>query len=228
MGRVGREGLERLLSEVEDYVGETFSPQDEALGAALEDSRRAGLPEVHVSPAQGRLMQLLVEISGSRRILEIGTLGGYSTIYLARALPDVSGGGGVVSLELDEEHADVARRNLERAGVGDKVEVRVGEAKASLAAMRESGEAPFDLVFIDADKEGYPEYLDHALALTRSGALILADNTIWGGAVLDGSGEEGGSLRRFNHALASDERLSATIIPLLRERVDGLAVARVV
>lgn len=217
--------LEELLLEVESYIGEMFSPQDEALAAALEDSRSAGLPEIHISAAQGRLMQLLVEISGARRMLEIGTLGGYSAIYLARALPEE---GGLISLELEEDHARVARNNLERAGVGGKVEVRVGDAHESLAGMRDSGEGPFDLVFIDADKEGYPAYLDHALELTRPGSLILADNTIWGGAVMDETMEEGSALRDFNRSLASDERLSSTIVPLLRERVDGLAIARVV
>lgn len=220
-----RDDLGTLLSEVDAYIGEMFSPQDEALAAALEESRRAGLPEIHISPAQGRLIQLLVEISGARRALEIGTLGGYSAIYLARAMPE---DGRLVSLELDEENARVARENLERAGLGEKVEVRVGDAKAALAAMREAGEGPFGLVFIDADKEGYPEYLDHALALTRPGSLILADNTIYGGEVLDDSAGEGAALREFNRALASDERLSATIVPLLRERVDGMAVARVI
>lgn len=220
-----RDDLGTLLSEVDTYIGETFAPQDEALVAALEASRRAGLPEIHISPAQGRLVQLLVEISGARRALEIGTLGGYSTIYLARALPE---DGRLVSLELDEENARVARENLERAGLGGKVEVRLGDAKESLAAMREAGEGPFDLVFIDADKEGYPEYLDHALGLTRSGSLILADNTIYGGEVMDDSAGEGAALREFNRALAAEERVSATIIPLLRERVDGMAVARVI
>lgn len=219
-----RNDLGRLLSEVDTYIGETFSSQDSALEAALEESRRAGLPEIHVSPTQGRLMQLLVEISGSSRILEIGTLGGYSTIYLARALP---GGGSVVSLELDEGHARVARSNLERAGLGGTVEVRVGDARESLAGIYESGEGPFDLVFIDADKQGYPEYLDHALRLTRPGSLILADNAILGGAAMDDSSEEGAGLREFNRRVAADERLSATIVPLLRERVDGMAVVRV-
>lgn len=215
-----------LLSDVEDYIGRTFSPQDEALEGALEDSRRAGLPEIHISPVQGRLMQLLAEISSARRILEIGTLGGYSTIYMARALPE---DGSLVSLELDEEYARVARANVERAGLTNKVEVRVGDARELLSRMRET----FDLVFIDADKEGYPRYLDHALRLTRAGSLILADNTIFGGSVIEGSEyadseEEGRYLREFNDRAAADERLSATIIPLLRERVDGMTVCRVI
>ncbi|MDN5697931.1 MAG: class I SAM-dependent methyltransferase, partial [Rubrobacter sp.] len=145
---------------------------------------------------------------------------------LARALPE---GGKLLSLELDEEYARIARANIERAGLSGKVEVRVGDARELLSDMQET----FDLVFIDADKEGYPAYLDHALRLTRSGSLILADNTIFGGSVIEGSeyadaeGKEGRYLREFNDRAASDERLSATIIPLLRERVDGMTVCRV-
>ena len=222
---MSQDELGKLLSEVDDYIGRKFSPQDEALSGALEDSRRAGLPEIHISPAQGRLMQLLVEIAGARRILEIGTLGGYSSIYLARGLPE---GGSLVSLELEERYASIARNNLARAGLSDEVEVRVGDAPELLSDMRET----FDLVFIDADKENYPEYLDHALRLTRSGSLILADNTIFGGSVIEGSEyadaeEEGVYLREFNDRAAADERMSATIIPLLRERVDGMTVCRV-
>jgi predicted O-methyltransferase YrrM len=220
-----RENLSELLSEIEGYIGETFAPQDEALTAALEDSRSAGLPEIHISPPQGRLMQILAELSGARRILEIGTLGGYSTIYLARAMPP---DGYLVSLELEEEHARVARANLERAGLEGKVEVRVGDAGESLTTIADSGEEPFDLVFIDADKEGYPGYLDHALRLTRSGSVILADNVIWDGDAMDAEEGEAAAIREFNERIASDERLSATIIPLMRERVDGLAVIRVV
>lgn len=213
-----------MLSEVDAYIGETFSPHDEALEAALEKSRRAGLPEIHISPPQGRLMQLLAEISGARSVLEIGTLGGYSAIYLARALPE---DGRIISLELEEGHARVARGNIDHAGLGDKVEVRVGEAKEVLAGMYEVGEGPFDLIFIDADKEGYPEYLEQSLRLTHAGSLILADNTIWGGAVMDESSKEGAALREFNRRAAADERLSATVVPLLRERVDGMTVVRV-
>ncbi|WP_047863931.1 O-methyltransferase [Rubrobacter aplysinae] len=220
-----RDDLGELLSEVEGYIGGLFSPQDHALEAALEESRRAGLPEIHISPAQGRLMQFLAELGGARRVLEIGTLGGYSAIYLARALPE---DGEMISLELEEDHARVARANLERAGLDTKVEVRVGDARESLDKIQASEEGPFDLVFIDADKEAYPEYLDYALRLTRPGSVIMADNTIWGGAVMDDSDEEGSALHEFNRRLASEGRLSATIIPLLRERVDGLAVARVI
>jgi predicted O-methyltransferase YrrM len=216
--------LGKLLRDVDDYVEELFAPPDPALEAALEDSRSAGLPEINVSPAQGRLLQLLTEIAGVRRILEIGTLGGYSAIHFARVLPE---DGTLISLELYEHHADVARNNIERAGISDKIEVRVGDARELLAQLVESGVEPFDLIFIDADKEGYPEYLDWSIKLSRPGTLILGDNAIRGGSVLDPQDDRARSTRRFNQMLAEDERLSATVLPILRERVDGLAIARV-
>jgi predicted O-methyltransferase YrrM len=209
---------------VDAYIGELFAPPDAALQTALEDSQRAGLPEIHVSPSQGRLLQLLAEIAGARRVLEIGTLGGYSTIHFARALPD---DGALISLELDERHADVARTNIERAELSDKVELRVGDARELLAALAESGVEPFDLVFIDADKEGYPEYLEWSMKLSQPGTLILGDNAIRGGGVLDPKDDSARATRQFNRMLAEDERLSSIILPILRERIDGLAIARV-
>src|SRR5215207_9441436 len=152
-----------LLREIDTYVEDLFSPSDEILEAALRDSRRAGLPEINVSPNEGRLLQLLVEMVGARRMLEIGTLGGYSAIHFARALPE---DGALVSLEIDEHHAGVARNNIERAGLSHKVEIRVGDAHELLASLVEGDEGPFDLVFIDADKEGYPEYLEWAMRLS--------------------------------------------------------------
>jgi len=214
-----------LLRLVDDYVEGLFAPQDAALEGALRRSEEAGLPAIQVGPTGGRLLQLLAEISGARRILEIGTLGGYSTIHLARALPE---GGSLVSLELNERHAEVARRNLEAAGLVDRVEVRVGEAAASLAAMAEGDGGPFDLVFIDADKEGYPAYLEWALRLSRPGSVIVADNVIRGGSVLDPEDATNRAVAEFNEWLARDPRLSATIIPFFKHRVDGFAVARVV
>ncbi len=219
------DGLRDLLLGVDRYVEGLFAPPDPALEGALRRSREAGLPEINVSPSEGRLLQLLAEIGGARRILEIGTLGGYSAIHLARALPDT---GVLVSLELDERHAGVARESIAEAGLSDMVEVRVGDARKLLAAIVEGGEGPFDLVFIDADKGGYPEYLEWAIRLSRSGSLILGDNTIRGGSVFDPGDDTSRAIREFNEKLASDPRLSATIIPVMRERVDGLAVARVV
>ena len=216
--------LGKLLRDVDAYIGELFAPPDAALQTALEDSQRAGLPEIHVSPSQGRLLQLLAEIASARRILEIGTLGGYSTIHFARALPD---DGALISLELDERHADVARTNIERAELSDKVELRVGDARELLAALAESGVEPFDLIFIDADKEGYPEYLEWSIKLSRPGTLILGDNAIRGGGVLDPKDDSARATRQFNRMLAEDERLSSIILPILRERIDGLAIARV-
>ncbi len=140
--------LRALLGEIDDYVQDLYAAQDEALEAAVRESRRAGLPEIQVSPIEGKLLTLLAEIAGARRILEIGTLGGYSAIHFGRALPE---DGELVSLEIDERHAEVARENVERAGLGGRVEIRVGDARELLAALVENGEGPFDVVFIDAD-----------------------------------------------------------------------------
>lgn len=213
-----------LLRRVDRYIEELFVPPDPALESALRRSREAGLPEINVSPNQGRLLQLLAEMAGARRVLEIGTLGGYSGIHLARALPE---DGRLISLELDEHHAEVARESIAEAGLAERVEVRVGDARRLLAAMAEGREAPFDLVFIDADKDGYPEYLEWAIRLSRQGTLILGDNTIRGGAVLDGGDEASRAIREFNEKLARDPRLSGIVLPIMREWVDGLAIARV-
>lgn len=215
-----------LLRRVDDYVEGLFAPPDRVLEAALQDAREAGLPGIQVSPVQGRLLYLLARISGARRILEVGTLGAYSTIHLARALPEE---GELVTLEVDEEHAAVARRNIERAGLSERVQVVVGDARELLAAMVEGGNSePFDLVFIDADKDGYPEYLDRALELSRPGTVILGDNAIRGGTVIDAEdGSPSAAVREFNRRLAEDPRLEAVVLPILRERVDGLAIARV-
>jgi caffeoyl-CoA O-methyltransferase len=214
----------RLLRGIDDYVANLFAPPDEALEAALRESEREGLPGINVSATEGRLLQMLVEISGTRKILEIGTLGGYSAIHFARALPE---GGTLLSLELDERHAEVARRNVGRAGLSDRVEVRVGDARRSLQKIVESGEGPFDLIFIDADKEGYPEYLDWSLRLSRPGTLILGDNAIREGSVIDPDDASSQAMREFNEKLAKDPRLSAIVLPLIRDRIDGLAIARV-
>ena len=214
-----------LLEEIDVYIEELFETSDEVLEAALRDSRLAGLPEINVSPNQGRLMQLLAKTAGARRILEIGTLGGYSAIHLARALPE---DGTLISLEIDEHHAGVARKNVDRAGLSGIVGVRVGDAHELLAALIEEGEDPFDVIFIDADKESYPEYLDASLSLVRSGSLILGDNTIRGGTVLDPQEETARATREFNRLVAEDPRLQGIVLPLIRERIDGMTIARVV
>jgi len=221
---MNRDHLEELLVQIDLYVEELFAPPDPVLEAALRRSRDAGLPEINVPRNEGKLLQLLAEIAGARRVLEIGTLGGYSTIHLARALPE---DGSLVSLELDERYARVARENVREAGLGERVEVRVGDAKELLARMVEEGEGPFDLAFIDADKEGYPEYLEWALRLSRPGSLILVDNVIRGGSVLDPGDELARATRDLNERIARDPRLSALVLPLIREQIDGLAMARV-
>jgi predicted O-methyltransferase YrrM len=216
--------LGALLARIDDYIQDLFAPQDEALEAAVRESQRAGLPEINVSPNEGKLLQLLVQLAGARRILEIGTLGGYSAINLARGMAE---DGLLISLEMDEHHAEVARRNIERAGLAGRVEIRVGDARELLAQLAENGEGPFDLTFIDADKKAYPEYLEWALRLSRPGSLILGDNTIWGGSILDPRDGSTRAIHEFNERLSRDPRLSAIILPIMRERVDGLAIARV-
>jgi caffeoyl-CoA O-methyltransferase len=218
------ENLSALLAGIDDYVENLFAPQDAALESALRESQGAGLPKIQVSPNEGKLLQLLAEIVGARRILEIGTLGGYSAINLARGMAE---GGTLISLEIDERHAVVARKNIERAGLAETVEIRVGDARELLAELAEGEVDPFDLVFIDADKEGYPEYLEWSVRLTRPGSLILADNTIRGGSVLDPRDDSARATRDFNEKIANDPRLSAIVVPLIRDRVDGLAIARV-
>jgi caffeoyl-CoA O-methyltransferase len=213
-----------LLREIDAYIDDLFDPSDEILEAALRDSRRAGLPEINVSPNQGRLLQLLVGMSGARRILEIGTLGGYSAIHLARGLPD---DGTLISLEIDEHHAEVARNNIARAGLSERVEIRIGDAHELLAALIEDDEGPFDVIFIDADKESYPAYLDASLHLVREGSVILGDNTIRGGTVLDPQDATARATREFNERIARDPDLSGIVLPLIRERIDGLTIARV-
>ena len=213
-----------LLTQIDGYIEDLFTPQDEALESAHAESQRAGLPEIHVSPNEGKLLQLLAELTGARRILEIGTLGGYSTIFLARGMPD---DGRLISLEINERHAGIARRNIERAGLAERVEIRVGDARELLAELAERDEGPFDLIFIDADKESYPEYLDWSLRLSREGSLILGDNAIRGGSVLDPEDATARATREFNERIASDPRLSGIVLPLIRERIDGIAIARV-
>ncbi len=162
-------------SAVDEYITRRFAPADPALEAALTHSDAAGLPPIHVTPNQGKLLQLLALALQARNILEIGTLGGYSTIWLARALPP---GGRLVTLERESAYAEVARRNIQRAGLSPSVEIRVGAAKESLPLIAAESRGPFDLIFIDADKQNYPDYLAWAMQLSRRGTLIIADNVV--------------------------------------------------
>lgn len=214
-----------LFAEVDRYIDDLFAPTDAALEAALTKAREAGMPAIQISAGQGKLLYLLARLIGARRILEIGTLAGYSTIWLGRAL---AGDGRLISLEVDPTHADVARANIAGAGLADRVDIRTGPALDSLRAIpsRES----FDLVFIDADKGGYVDYLEEALRLTRPGGLILGDNVIRAGKVVEG--ESGNpaveGARRFNEALAAENRVEAIILQQVGVKGhDGLAIARV-
>jgi predicted O-methyltransferase YrrM len=213
-----------VLHQIDKYIEQLFVPADEALEQGLRDAAAAGLPAIQVSPNEGKLLHLLTRIAGARRILEIGTLGGYSTVWLARALPP---GGVLVTLELEAKHAAVARRNLERCGVGDRVEIRVGPAADSLRALIGAGEAPFDLVFIDADKPGYLAYLELVLQLSRPGTVILADNLVRAGRILEEAPAEAAdrAIQAFNAALAAHPRLDSLIVPLYRNKVDGLSIS---
>ena len=213
------------MLQVDAYIEELCVPRDRPLEEALRDAKAAGLPEINVSPNEGKLLFLLAKLTGAKRILEIGLLGGYSTIWLARALPK---SGRLVSLEIDENFARVAHKNLQRAGMLPKVEIRVDPALASLKKMVRAKEMPFDLVFIDADKVSYFDYLDWSLKLVHPGSLILADNVIRGGAVARYGGDANvRAMKKFNRKLARHPKLETILLPVMRQRIDGLAIARV-
>ncbi|MEU6812188.1 O-methyltransferase [Streptomyces sp. NPDC046831] len=217
----------QLWKDVDACFTALLSPEDDALRAALRDSDAEGLPHINVAPNQGKLLQLLARIQGARTILEIGTLGGYSTIWLARALPS---DGRLISLEYDAHHADVARRNLARAGLDRIAEVRVGPALESLPELADENPPPFDLVFIDADKVNNARYLDWALRLTRAGSLIVLDNVVRGGRVTDRDSADP-SVRGTRSALemiAEHPRLDGTAVQTVGSKGhDGFALARV-
>jgi predicted O-methyltransferase YrrM len=212
---------------VDDYICETLVPSDEALEAALRESAAAGLPQISVAPNQGKLLYLLARLQGARNILELGTLGGYSTIWLARALP---ADGRLITLEAEAKHAEVARKNIERAGMGDRVEVRVGPALEALPRLVEERRGPFDLVFIDADKPNVPDYFMWSMKLVRRGSLIIIDNVIQSGAVADAGGDNASvhGLRRMNELIAAEGRVSATTIQTVGVKgYDGLTMVLV-
>lgn len=192
-----------------EYLAALFAPEDETLLALREEADRSGLPPISISPDEGRLLQVLLRAIGARRVLEVGTLGGYSAIWMARALP---AGGSILTLEIEQAHAEFARRHLARAGVADRVEVRVGRALDLLPAL--DGER-FDAVFLDADKEPLPTYFDWSLRLLRPGGLLVADNALWGGRVLDGRVDDDATrgVREFNRRLATDPRITGIVVP---------------
>jgi predicted O-methyltransferase YrrM len=212
---------------VDRYITDLFIPPDGALAAALEAIDVAGLPPISVAPNQGRMLQLLARLMGARTILEIGTLGAYSTIWLARALPP---DGRLITLEADPAHAEIARANITRAGLDGLVDLRLGRALDTLPRIADDGLGPFDLIFIDADKSSYPAYFDWALRLSRPGTLLIADNVVRDGAVADPETQDVSvqGVQRFNALLAADPRVSATVIQTVGSKgYDGFAMALV-
>ncbi|MEH2107574.1 O-methyltransferase [Nostoc sp.] len=219
--------IQEQWSAVDRYFTDLLVPSDPALDAALDTSAAAGLPPHNVSPNQGKLLLLLAQLQGARTILEIGTLGGYSTIWLARALPP---DGRLITLEADPKHAQVALANIARAGLAEIVELRLGRALSTLEQLATEGSGPFDLIFIDADKPSNPDYLAWALKLSRRGSLIIADNVVRDGEVVNATSEDPSvqGVRRFNELLATERRVSATAIQTVGSKgYDGFVLALV-
>lgn len=212
---------------VENFLSDVVVRPDNALKHAAAAAREAGLPPIEVAPNAGKLLKLLVQLSGARRVLEIGTLAGFSTIWMAQGLPE---GGRLVTCEYLPRHAEVARANVDAAGLGAKVEIRLGAALDTLRALKAEGAAPFDFVFIDADKENDPHYLDWAIRLGRPGTAVVMDNAVWDGAVLDPSADPVNAQGIINalQMMGDDPRLDATVIQTVGSKGwDGFALALV-
>ncbi|WP_210480304.1 O-methyltransferase [Naasia sp. SYSU D00948] len=210
-------------ADVDRFLEGVLDVHDTVLDEVLAANRAAALPAIDVSPLQGRLLMLLARLSGARRVLEVGTLGGYSTVWLARGLPEE---GRIVTLELSPRHAEVAAANVAGAGFADRVEIRVGPALDSLARLREEGGDPFDLVFLDADKPNNPRYIEAALALCRPGSVLVVDNVVRGGGVVDGADPASAGSREALQVLGGHPRLDATALQTVGSKGwDGFAVA---
>jgi predicted O-methyltransferase YrrM len=217
----------KIWESVDKYLGEMLIPQDSTLEQALAAAAAAKLPAIQVSSVQGKLLHLLARIMGARNILEIGTLGGYSTIWMARALPE---GGRVITLEADPKHAEVARKNFGRAGVENKVELRLGKALDTLPQVAADGCGPFDMFFIDANKSNMPEYFEWSLKLARKGSVIIADNVVREGAVLNAKTKDADirGIRRFLEMVGKEKRVSGTALQTVgTKNYDGFAVVLV-
>jgi predicted O-methyltransferase YrrM len=215
---------QEVWTAVDEYINGLLAPRDPVLDAALASSAAANLPTIQVSPAQGKMLQLLARLVGAQNILELGTLGGYSTIWMARALPP---GGRVLTLEADPKHADVAVANFARAGLSGVIELRRGKALDTLPQVASEARGPFDLIFIDANKSDMAEYFEWAVKLSRRGSVIVADNVIREGGVLDAASDDANirGVRRFNERLAVDRRVSATEIQTVGSKgYDGFAL----
>lgn len=209
---------EQLRDACVRYVAELFATEDDVLTDLRREIVEAGFPLIHIDAAEGRLLQVLLGAIGARKVIELGTLGGYSAIWMARALPT---DGRLITLEREPERAELARRHIERAGLGDRVEVRVGEALELLEELAEDG--PYDAVFIDADKKSYPVYLDWCASNVRSGGLVIGDNAFKSGDVLDSDTSDAGvrGIQEFNRRLATDPRFTSIVVPTR----DGVAIA---
>jgi predicted O-methyltransferase YrrM len=212
---------QELWTSVDNYLSEVLVRQDKHLADAVAARDAAGLPSIQVSPPQGKLLEILIQMMGAKSILEVGTLGGYSTIWMARALPS---GGRVVTIEIDPKHAQVAEENFDRAGLGDVIELKTGNARDILPAMVKEGAGPFDFVFIDADKASYDAYYERCLQLLRPGGLIAIDNTLWGGKVAHPAAGDAdtAALQALNAKLHGDARVDVSLLPI----GDGLTLAR--
>jgi len=216
---------QKTFKAVDRYISDLFIPNDDALTAAELSHKQEGIPHINVSPNLGKFLYLLAKLANAKKILELGTLAGYSTIWLAKALPE---DGRVISLEVDPRHADIARKNISRAGLSGKIEIRVGKAIDLLPALVKENAGPFDMIFIDADKPPYTEYFEWSLKLSRSGTLIIADNVIRDGKVLDPDQDDPmvKGAQRFNKALAAHPDVHATILQTIGvKEYDGMAIA---
>lgn len=219
--------MEQKWAEVDAYFAGLLAPSDAALDGALEANRKAGLPAIDVAPVQGKFLHLLVLISGAKRILEIGTLGGYSTIWMARA---AGADGHVVTLEYNPKHAEVARKNLAAAGLSERVEIKTGRAIDNLPLVEQAGGGAFDLIFIDADKRSNPDYLTWALRLSHPGSIIVVDNVVRGGHVADAGSPDADiqGIRRFAEMLAAEPRLTSTALQTVGAKgYDGFSISLV-
>ncbi|HEY2861365.1 MAG TPA: O-methyltransferase [Terracidiphilus sp.] len=217
--------MEKLWADVDRYLGDLLAPHDAALDRALGANHEGGLPPIDVPPLLGKFLEVTMRMIGARRVLEIGTLGGYSTIWMARALPS---GGRLITLELEPKNAGIARANLEAAGVSDRVEIRIGKALDTMQALHADGAEPFDLIFIDADKENMPAYLEWSLKLAHPATVIVGDNVVRDGKVVDPNHSDPNvrGVQHFLEMMAKDPRLSVTAIPTVGARgFDGFSVA---
>ena len=216
---------QQLFEQVDQYISNLLGDEDDALKGVITSIDAAGIPQISVSANQGKFLQILAKLINAKKILEVGTLGGYSTIWMARALP---ADGKLITLEIDQAHADVALQNFKKAGVEDKIELRLGPAIETLPTLLKENAEPFDMIFIDADKPPYPEYFEWALKLSRPGTLIIADNVIREGKVLDEHhpDDKVQGVHRLNKMLSGNQKVTATIIQTVGAKEhDGMVIA---